>query len=311
MTSQTNSIRTNVIDTDSHYGAIIGAPDAATRRQRYIDSLVQPWSQMMSMVAHNTTDDPLAGARGWHWLLPDDLREEPDSLRQLREADAWETCRRALSEAASRFEAFSADIPFDSVEGWLVLADPATSDPIMQGATGAVDWLQPRFIIQFDTPTADNLAHLAGMVAHEFHHLIRLRLFPWDMMNTTVADYIIHEGLAEAFADALYGAPATAFLLELSEDDIQTGRDILRDGLWKTGFNVLRAYIFGDYWSERLNLPLTGMPAYGGYALGYRIVQAYLKQCGKTIEEATFIPAETIVRESGYFDELPVAEQDT
>ncbi|MCB0032906.1 MAG: hypothetical protein KDE51_02710, partial [Anaerolineales bacterium] len=45
-----------------------------------------------------------------------------------------------------------------------------------------------------------------------------------------------------------------------------------------------------------------GMPDYGGYAVGYRVVQAYLRRTGKTIQEATFVPAAEIVAESGYFD---------
>lgn len=44
------------------------------------------------------------------------------------------------------------------------------------------------------------------------------------------------------------------------------------------------------------------MPNYGGYAVGYHVVQAFLKRTGCTVEEATFIPAERIVKESGYFE---------
>jgi uncharacterized protein YjaZ len=47
--------------------------------------------------------------------------------------------------------------------------------------------------------------------------------------------------------------------------------------------------------------PLGGMPTYGGYTIGYHVVQAYLKKSGRTIEEATFIPANEIVAESGFF----------
>jgi uncharacterized protein YjaZ len=43
------------------------------------------------------------------------------------------------------------------------------------------------------------------------------------------------------------------------------------------------------------------MPTYGGYAIGYRVVQAYLKRTGSSVKEATFVPAAEIVAESGYF----------
>jgi CheY-like chemotaxis protein len=45
-----------------------------------------------------------------------------------------------------------------------------------------------------------------------------------------------------------------------------------------------------------------GMPDYGGYAIGYRVVQAYLERTGNTIEAATFVSVAEIVAESGYFD---------
>ena len=50
-----------------------------------------------------------------------------------------------------------------------------------------------------------------------------------------------------------------------------------------------------------MNLPTIGMPDYGGYAIGYRVVQAYLARTGQSIEAATFVPADEIVRQSGFF----------
>jgi uncharacterized protein YjaZ len=44
------------------------------------------------------------------------------------------------------------------------------------------------------------------------------------------------------------------------------------------------------------------MPAYSGYAVGYHVVQSFLQRSGKTIEEATFLPADEIVSGSGYFE---------
>jgi uncharacterized protein YjaZ len=43
------------------------------------------------------------------------------------------------------------------------------------------------------------------------------------------------------------------------------------------------------------------MPTYGGYAIGYHVVQAFLARTGTTVAVATFLPADEIVRESGFF----------
>jgi uncharacterized protein YjaZ len=188
------------------------------------------------------------------------------------------------------------------VEGWLILADPERSDPIGRGYTGAVDWTQPRLVAQFDTPNDDNLSRLPGLVAHELHHILRLHLFPWGM-QTSVADYIIHEGMAESFAAALYGEQVVGhYVTDVDDMALETAKRLIGDSLDKTGFHLIRAYIFGDYWAEQYHLPQVGMPVYGGYAIGYHVVQAYLRATGSTVEEATCVPANTIVHDSGFFE---------
>lgn len=296
------SIQTTIVDTRTYYHDIINAPDGRTRHALYLKHFVEPWSQMLSMFAAPGAEDDLAGARAWNWLLPDDLQAVPQILRQLEDANTWETAADALAQGAARFDAYTDQIPLDSVTGWIVLADAAKSDPVMHGYTGGVDFMQPRFIAQYDTPNAYNLSRLPGMAVHEMHHLIRLRLFPWDMNRTTVGDYIIHEGLAESFAAACFGEDIIGYYVTaFDEDELETARALLHDGVAKTGFDLLRAYIFGDYWAEKMGFPVVGMPAYGGYAIGYRVVQAYLQRTGSTIEAATFVPAQQIIAESGYF----------
>lgn len=297
-------MKTRIIPTNEYYHRIIDAPDDARRRELFLELFVKPWREMMNAAAHSpgSADDALAGARAWTWLLPEDLHQTPDSLIMLEAADAWSVATHALARSADRFAPFSDRLPFDTIEGWLLLADPRRADPIMRGYTGAVDWFQPRFIGQYDTPTRENLQRLPGLVAHEMHHLIRMRLFPWDFANTTVADYIIHEGLAESFAVSLFGEDVLGpYVTEFDEAELESARHLVGQGLQRSGFNTIRAYIFGDYWAQKLNLPDVGVPTYGGYAIGYHVVQAYLQRTAASIEEATFTPAAGIVEGSGYF----------
>lgn len=300
-------MKTTLVRTDQIYHRIIDAPDAETRHRLYLELLVEPWQHMMNAVAGgfgaDASDDPLAGARAWNWLLPADLTAVPASLAALEAADAWTVAAQALADGAACFDCYADRLPLDVVEGWLVLGNPATSDPVMRGYTGGVDFFGPRLIGQFDDPNDDNLPKIAGLVVHEMHHLIRLRLFPWDMLNTTVADYIVHEGLAESFAASRFGeGSVTFFAAEISGDDLALARRVMGEGLARTGFDVLRSYIFGDYWAEKQGRQPVGMPTYGGYAVGYRTVQAFLERTGTSIEDATFLPADQIVAESGYFE---------
>ena len=296
----------NLIPTNDYYHRIIDARNADARRELFLELFVGPWRQMMDamsgMLGPDAADDPLAAARAWAWLLPDDLAEAPESLAALQAADAWSVAADAVAQAAARFAPFVGRLPIDSVEAWLVLADPGRSDPIMRGYTGATDWFAPRFVGQYDTPTEANVRRLPGLVVHEMHHLIRLRLFPWDMANTSVADYIIHEGLAESFAASLFGEDMVGyFVTDFDEAELETARRLIGEGLDRTGFDVIRSYIFGKHWEEKLNLPRVGVPTYGGYAMGYHVVQAFLERTGTNVEEATFLPAGEIVGESRFF----------
>ena len=287
------------IRTDKLYRQLLNTPDLEQRRQIYREQLITPWQRMMSMFGQGDNDD-FAGARAWAWTLPEDLEQEPEVLRKLEAANAWQQGEAALRKAVSRFA--GRELPFAEVEGWLIVANPERADPVMRGQTGAVDWYEPRCVVQYDTVTEENLPRLQGTIVHEFHHLVRLRLFPWDMMKTSVADYIIHEGLAESFAASLYGEQSVGFFItEFDEAELETARQLIGAGLDKTGFNTLRAYIFGDYWTEKGGAEGIGMPLYGGYTVGYRTVQAFLERTGATVEEATFLPAGEIVEGSGYF----------
>jgi uncharacterized protein YjaZ len=224
-------------------------------------------------------------------------------LEKMETADAWNVGCAALVEAAARFEPYAHRIPFDAVESWLVLGDAAHANDFDRGYTGAMDFMSPRIIGQFWESNEYNLPRLGGLFAHEMHHLIRLKAFPWDMMNTSVADYIVLEGTAESFAGSLFGEDKIGyFVVDYEQADFEKARRMIGDGLHKTGFNVIRSYIFGDALAQQSGYePLGGMPTYGGYTIGYHVVQAYLERSGRTIEEATFVSADEIVAESGFF----------
>ena len=60
-------------------------------------------------------------------------------------------------------------------------------------------------------------------------------------------------------------------------------------------------YIFGDQLLDYELTKSTGIPRYGGYAVGYHAVQAFLKNTGMSVEEATLLDGEKIMEKSGYF----------
>ncbi len=305
-------MKSNWIPTNEYYGRLLTEPDAAKREQLYLDLFVQPWQQMMGMMQRPGMDvgidaaDPFAGAKAWGWLLPHQTDEIARLLQKMEAANAWEIGREAAAQAAAQFTPYAQRLAFDTFEGWLVLADPAffANDP-QPGYTGATDWFAPRYIGQFWQPDERNLPHLAGLVAHEMHHLARFRAFPFTM-QTSVAEYIVLEGMAESFAASLFGEEVVGYYVtQFDETMLDTAKSLIAAGLQKTGFNVIRSYIFGDALAVQNGYePLGGMPAYGGYAVGYHVVQAFLRRTGLSAVEATFVPADEIVAKSAFFAEL-------
>jgi uncharacterized protein YjaZ len=305
-------MKSNWIPTNEYYHRLLAEPDAAKREQLYLQLFIEPWQQMMSMMQRPGMEqnDPFAGAKVWGWLLPNQAEEMATLLKTMDDANAWEIGKAAAAQAAARFTPYADCLPFDTFEGWLVLADSArfANDP-QRGYTGATDWFAPRYIGQFWQPNEHNLPNLAGLIAHEMHHLVRFRVFPFNPQTTTVAEYIVLEGMAESFAASLFGEETIGFFVtEVSEADLDAAKTLMAAGLQRNGFNVIRSYIFGDALAEINGYePLGGMPTIGGYAVGYRVVQAFLQRTGLSVEEATFIPADEIVAESRFFAELSPA----
>jgi len=67
----------------------------------------------------------------------------------------------------------------------------------------------PGFIVLILSPTDYVLKSIEALVAHEFHHNVRNAIEPWPKDNNiSVGQYLLIEGLAEAFTAELYGEEA-------------------------------------------------------------------------------------------------------
>jgi uncharacterized protein YjaZ len=299
------------IHTNEYYRDIINARDMATREELYEEKILEPWTPVMKMMSgmfkSNFDSDPYSVARAWGWLLPENLTSVPESLTIMENAGAWEIAEAALADAVRCFTPYKdkLTLDLDAIEGWLVLADPSRSDPVSRGYTGAVDFAtNERFVVQYSEPNMDNISKLRGAFVHEFNHMVRSNARPWNIMTATVGQYIVHEGLAESFAASLYGEDVVGYYVtDITPEDLLKAKTLIKDGLYNTGFDLIRGYIFGDWTAEQWGTVKLGMPNFGGYAVGYHVVQAFLKNTGCSIEEATVnVEAHDLIDASGYFE---------
>ncbi len=184
----------------------------------------------------------------------------------------------------------------------LLLGDPARLDPQLGGYTGVGGW--PGQVLAIAWPSDFNLPRLAAVTAHELHHNVRFSHEPFVPQTVTVGQYIVAEGLAEAFAAEQHGEDKLGpWVHSLDDAGVAAILPRFRAALDQGGFDLARGYIFGDWAAQSFGFSPQGIPDFAGYAIGYRTVRAFLTRRGLSAVEATYLPWREIAAGSGLFDD--------
>lgn len=296
-------MKLNIIDAESIYRRLLVTSSVEERESIYRKELLAPFEGMMRIFGGG---DPLALARIWTLYAPDDFvgeaRPVVEALVERMAADkAWRRCAAALERGIAAFGPYADGIPLDSITGALVLLDARRANPLDRGYTG-FGGIPGYVMVAFSQANDYTLPRVEGASVHELNHNVRFKIVPFNPLRITVADYIIAEGLAEAFAAELYGDEVLGYYVtDFSEEELATAKQIIGDALEVSGFDAVRGYIFGDAISEFMGRSKMGVPNFAGYAVGYRIVRQYLQRTGKSVAEGTFLPSSEIIAESGFF----------
>jgi uncharacterized protein YjaZ len=291
-------------DTLSAMRAIIAA-SGAERYEVYRQYLIEPlrdcWQTALSRFAPQmSSDERMAMKVLWDIDLASDLSMHAQALERLEQFNAWEKAEEALHLAADTFDAIAHDYAEEQITGLLLLGNP--HDRIfMELNRGYAGAQVPGYVILPIWPNEYNLPRIPAALVHEFNHRVRLTYEPWTPA-TTVGQYIVLEGLAEAFAAELSGPEHIGpWTNGLSAEEIERATAIIGQALDVSGFDKIRAYIFGDEIAKQWGLPEMSLPHAAGYAIGFQVVQAYLRHSGKTAAEATFVPYREILERSMFF----------
>jgi uncharacterized protein YjaZ len=291
----------NIVDTQAAYQRLLAAPDAAARETIFLEELTAPYAGLARIFGGG---DSLATFRQWG-MSPDQFadgsRAEMSAiLDELAAHDAWNRAARALEEGRAAFAAYEEHIPLGLIQFGLFVAE-LKGLPMQRGYTG-FGGIPGYIMTVYGEPDEYNLVRIEGATVHELHHNVRFTLFPFTM-QVTLGEYIIAEGLAESFAAELYGEEVVGYYVtDFNDAELEQAKRVIGGALDASGFDVVRGYIFGDALAEHFGLPKAGVPAFAGYAIGYRVVQQYLKRTGKSVAEATFVPAQELITESRFFD---------
>ena len=296
--SDTGHIAIEIFDVLSGQRAALEAasdPDAqrCIAQARIVAPLKSIWEPMLAMpwLPERADPDDPASIVAMLSLYP--LDGDPEAglrlLDRFTTAGSLAACRDAVIRTFDSLAPSAHGIALPPVRYSLALASPAPPGLVdrNRGYTGFGG--SPGSIMMIAVPDAYNLPRLATMAAHEAHHQVRLTHEPWDPATITVGQYLVLEGLAEAFAAELLGEQTLGpWTTAVSPDELARHRPTLVAALDQTGDP--RPYMFGDWAAATSGYEPRGLPDFIGYTAGYQLVRTALDELGITATEATYLP---------------------
>jgi uncharacterized protein YjaZ len=292
----------NIIDTAAIYERMLTAADAAERTTMLQEGLVEPFAPITRMMG----PDPLAAFAMWgqreDQFGPEKRAATIAKLELLHNANAWARAAGAVKRGLAAFAPYTATTPLEQITFALLLTEVMSMPGVVDRGYSGFGGFPGYVLTLYTAPDAYNLARVEPCTAHELNHNIRFSHFPFNPMSTTLGEYMVAEGLAEAFATELYGEELVGYYVsEFDRSRESETMAIVGKALDSTGFDVIRSFIFGDAIAAHMGLPVQGVPEFTGYAVGYNIVRAYMQRTGSSAAAATFVPAEEIIAGSGLF----------
>jgi uncharacterized protein YjaZ len=224
----------------------------------------------------------------------DDPRYAP-ALKRLVDADAWGQLRHQLVRAWEYQRAVLPGIRHpERIDVTLTLGNPddevfieRTLGYYGMGAVPGTIWLVA-------WPTDYNVTRIGACGVHELAHNLRT---PNIDTSFNLAEWVIHEGLAEVFTIEVCGPNSTgAWYKDVTGDSLDAAYEKVT-GAFDTGngFKDWTPYVLGDVIAERMGERPVGVPHMGGYAVGRRIVERYLSAAGLRAAQAMARPVSEIL----------------
>ncbi len=283
-----------VLDTYPAMRGILRAPQAD--RAALLKAMVEPAA---GMYRYFPGEVDLVAMHAMSSGFPLDRDEERclEALEALHEADAWSRIRRALDDAVTAQVTATPGLAVPDITVLTVLGDPGDAHFMGPNLGMSANGSMSGYIYLNFWPYPENLARLEATAVHELNH--NLRYSPggviWDPATVTVGEQIVSEGLADAFARQLYGDELgyTRIGVPHLHDDAVFAKVV--SGLEITGMQNFVAWVHGDESAARYGGTPVGLPTGAGYAVGNRLVDAYLAATGRTAAEALLADRRDII----------------
>lgn len=253
------------------------------------------YSVPMKAATPNGYDVIMASGMLGH-IVPTKVDEtQRDNIERISSDRLWSECKQSVEKSLKCFSDAGIELLVQEYLFTILLANeesPYTS--MNEGYCG--DGGIPGYIFSWLIPNDYTLEHLPVALAHETNHNVRFQFIKWRN-DITLGEMMVSEGLAENFATYLYGEDKAGPWVKKTDMETLNKyiKPIIYDGLDVQGLENLNAYLYGDEMAALQNYPPVGLPYCAGYACGYHLVKYYLQKTGKSIVEATLLPANEIL----------------
>lgn len=236
------------------------------------------------------------------WTPRKEIELIKSKVTPLKDTNIFSQYNQVINESVQLFNDIGYDIPVNEFRLNILLGDPENN--ILMASEGYSGFGGiPGYILLIVVPNAFNRTRLKSALAHEFNHNVRFTYEPFNHGDVSVEDYLVIEGLAEVFAETLYGVEQRGpWVQEYDQEELEYTIEVMKSGREARGFDQVSAYMYGDEVAREQGYQPVGLSRNAGYTIGYHLVKDYLKNTGETIAQATLTPSRTLVEESRIFD---------
>ncbi|MDM8100716.1 MULTISPECIES: DUF2268 domain-containing protein [Oceanobacillus] len=300
----------NILRSDKIYKKVIASPPEEKTelyRREMLGPYKKKWEiQQIPFHAEEENGFDVMTINNMAHLSPEMITTEVESdMKQISSDALWGELKQTLEHCLNQFTQHEIHLPVSEYLFTILLGSPDSK--ILQLSEGySGEGGIPGYIILSLLPNEYTLKRLKPALAHECNHNVRYQFIKWDD-KINLGELIVSEGLAENFATSLYGEDLIGPWVSKTDADTLNHiiKPVLREHLEITGLQQIMAYLYGDEVAKLQGLPVAGgVPHSAGYACGYYLVKYYLQKTGKSIVEATTLPAQGILSEvEAYWDE--------
>lgn len=286
-----------VINTVSEYQELFSINNQREDYFRY--TMMKPLEEMWTLIGaplkskEKNGYDVLMASKMLGFLDINDTQKGIDALNKIKKNNLLSVSKNTLEKCKEFLISHDLKINCEELLLGLYIADPIKLN-LQNGYCGFGGI--PGYIQLAISPNSYNIPRFPSLIAHEFHHNIRFSYFNWDHGNVSVGDYIVIEGMAESFAQELFGKKNLGpWVTSFSKEDLDYSTEVIKDAAEVKGFAEVSSYMYGDIISKEQGFLPVGLSPFAGYAVGYHLVQKFMKENNASISEVTLLDTKSIL----------------